>query len=304
MRDEEVRKTRNDMSSKRKISPFKNSSTEQFNRKPPDNDAMNYFFDLDDRSSPSIERLSNEEANWQHEDEKFTPPERRLFSRNNGMSFNMAEATSIGESDGESLDSLPLGFWSLQTFFYIFIFYPLQTFCNLPIVDCTFFIAYVWSNIYSSHPNNQHQTCIQNSFQQGLSMQLITCNSWTAKYSIITPWPQQKPTKTNSSLQQKTKQSQREHINKENFWKTCIQLSKFKEKHSRKSGSRLLCIYSLQCLIQNSLNRSVSQPLCDPSDIQKMYKWENQSVDDLLDLGPRPWGISRGVTDQHLTHIH
>ena len=108
MRDEEVRKIRNDMSSKRKFSPMKNSSTEQFNRKPPNNDAMNDFLDLDDRSSPSIERLSNEEANWQHEDEQFTPPERRLFPRNNGMSFNMAEATSNGESDGESSDSLPL----------------------------------------------------------------------------------------------------------------------------------------------------------------------------------------------------
>ena len=110
MRDEEVQKIRNDMSSKRKISPMKNSSSEQFNRKPPDNDAVNDFLDLVDGSSPSIERLSNEEANWQHEDEQFTPPERRLFPRNNGMSFNMAEATSIGESDGESSDSLLLGF--------------------------------------------------------------------------------------------------------------------------------------------------------------------------------------------------
>ena len=110
MRDEEVRKIRNGMSSKRIISPMKNSSTEQFNRKPPNNDAMNNFLELDDRSSPSIERLSNEEANWQHGDEQFTPPERRLFPRNNGMSFNMAEATSIGESDGESTDSLPLGY--------------------------------------------------------------------------------------------------------------------------------------------------------------------------------------------------
>ena len=110
MRDEEVRKIRNGMSSKRSISPMKNSSTEQFNRKPPNNDAMNNFLELDDRSSPSIERLSNEEANWQHEDEQFTPPERNLFPRNNGMSFNMAEATSIGESDGESSDSLPLGY--------------------------------------------------------------------------------------------------------------------------------------------------------------------------------------------------
>ena len=99
MRDEEVRKIRKDMSSKRIISPMKNSSTEQFNRKPPNNDAMNDFLDLNDRSSPSIERLYNEEADWQHEDEQFTPPERRLFPRNNGISFNIAEATSIGESD-------------------------------------------------------------------------------------------------------------------------------------------------------------------------------------------------------------
>ena len=143
MRDEEVQKIRNDMSSKRIISLMKNFSTEQFNRKPPNNDAMNYFLDLDDRKSPSIERLSNEEANWQHEDEQFTPPERRLLPRNNGRNSNMAEATSIGESDGESSDSLPLGFWSLQNLFYIFFFWPPSNFCNLTIVDCTFFIAYV-----------------------------------------------------------------------------------------------------------------------------------------------------------------
>ena len=143
MRDEEVRKIRNDILSKRKISPVKTSSIEQFNGKPPKNDAMNNFLELDDRSSPSIERLSNEEANWQHEDEQFTPPEQRLIPRNNGMSFNKAEATSVGESDGESSDSLSLGYWSLQNLFYIFFLYPLQTFCNLTIVACTFFIAYV-----------------------------------------------------------------------------------------------------------------------------------------------------------------
>ena len=128
MSDEEVRKIHNDMSSKREISPIKNSSTEQFKRKPPNNDAMNVFLDLDNRSRPSIERLSNEEANWQHEDEQFTPPERRLFPRNNGMSFNKAETTSVGESDGESSDSLPLGYWSLQNLFFMFFFYPLQFF--------------------------------------------------------------------------------------------------------------------------------------------------------------------------------
>ena len=104
---------------------------------------MNYFLDLDDRNSPSIERLSNEEANWQHEDEQLTPPERRLFPRNNGMSFNKAEATSVDESDGESSDSLPLGFWSLQNLYYTSFFLPPSNFCNLNIVDCTFFTAYV-----------------------------------------------------------------------------------------------------------------------------------------------------------------
>ena len=110
MRDEEVRKIRNDMSSKRNISPIKNSSTEQFNRKPPNKEAMNNFIELDDRISPPIERLSNEKANWQHEDDQFTPPEQSFFPRDNGMSFNMAEVTSIGESDAESSDPLPLGY--------------------------------------------------------------------------------------------------------------------------------------------------------------------------------------------------
>ena len=110
MRDEEVQKPRNDMSSKRNISPIKNSSTVQFNQKPQNKDAMNNFIELDDRRSPPIERLSNEQANWQHEDEQFTPSGRLFFPRNNCMSFNTAEVTSIGESDGESSDPLPLGY--------------------------------------------------------------------------------------------------------------------------------------------------------------------------------------------------
>ena len=104
------------------------------------------------------------------------------------------------------------------------------------------------------------------------------------------PWPHQKPTKTNSLLQMETKQLQREHINKENFWKTCIKLSKFWQKHSPKLESGLLRIYSLQCLTQNSLKGRVRQPLCDLRDIRKMDKWENQSLDDLLDLGPKTLG--------------
>ena len=66
-------------------------------------------------------------------------------------------------------------------------------------------------------------------------------------------------------------------------------------------------IGSLENLLAAMLNpkqpkRRVRRPLFDPSDIRNMYKWENQSLDDLLELGPRPWGISRGVTDHHPTH--
>ena len=117
MRDEEVGKIRNDMSSKKNISPIKNSSTEQFNRKPRNKEAMNISIELDDRRSPPIERLSNKEANWQHEDEQFTPCERRFFPRNNGMGFNMAEDTSIGESDGESSDHSHWATKASQVFF-------------------------------------------------------------------------------------------------------------------------------------------------------------------------------------------
>ena len=110
MRDEEVQKIRSEMSFERNISLIKTFFTDKFNRRPPNGDKLNIFLDMDDRCSPPIERLSNEEANWQHESEQFPPPERKVFPRNNGMNFNLAEVTSMGESDGESSDSLPLGY--------------------------------------------------------------------------------------------------------------------------------------------------------------------------------------------------
>ena len=110
MRDEEVRKIRRDMSPEKNISPKQKSSTKKLNRRPRKDDIMKNSLDLDDRSSPPIERLSNEEANWQHEAEQFTPPDWKIFPRSNGMSFNMAEVTSIGESDSELSDPLPLGY--------------------------------------------------------------------------------------------------------------------------------------------------------------------------------------------------
>ena len=72
------------------------------------------------------------------------------------------------------------------------------------------------------------------------------------------PWPHQKPTKIISSLQMENKQLQREHINKQSFRKTCIKLLKIWPKHSPRSGSELLRIYSLRCSTQNSLQRKGS----------------------------------------------
>ena len=110
MRDEELQKRRFDMSSKRINSPIKKSSTKNFNRRPPNYIIIHIFLDQDDRNSPTIEQLSNKEANWQHEAEQFYSPERKCFPRNKSMSFNLAELTSIGESDGESSDPLSLGY--------------------------------------------------------------------------------------------------------------------------------------------------------------------------------------------------
>ena len=104
------KKIRSDMFSKKKISPTKNSSTKKFKRRSTNDDIMNNFLDLDDNSSPPMERLPNEEANWQHEAEELTLPERRFFQRKNGINFNMAEVTSVGKSDGESSNPLLLGY--------------------------------------------------------------------------------------------------------------------------------------------------------------------------------------------------
>ena len=71
-----------------------------------------------------------------------------------------------------------------------------------------------------------------------------------------------------------------------------------------KSESGLLRTYSLRYLTHNSLKRRFRQPLCDPRYLRKLDERENQSLDDSLDYGQRPWGISRGVTDQQSTRFH
>ena len=54
----------------------------------------------------------------------------------------------------------------------------------------------------------------------------------------------------------------------------------------------------------NSLKSRFCQPPCDPRYLRELDERENQSLDVSLDYGQRPWGISRGVTDQQSTHFH
>ena len=110
MRDEKVRKTRLDMSSKNKISPLQNYFTSHFNHRQQNDQTMNHFHDPYDRTSSTEQCLSKVKANWQHEVDQFFHPERRFFQRKNGMSFKIAEFTASGKSDDERCDPLPLGF--------------------------------------------------------------------------------------------------------------------------------------------------------------------------------------------------
>ena len=61
----------------------------------------------------------------------------------------------------------------------------------------------------------------------------------------------------------------------ENVGQTCIHVLKFWRKHSPKSGSGLLRIYSMQCLTENNLKRRVGQ-LFFTSTISE--KWTNEKA--------------------------
>ena len=109
MRDEEILKVRLDMSSKKNIALIGKNSTGSFNRRPQNDQTMNHFLDPDDRNNSTKELPSDDERNWQNEADQSTQPERRSFSRNSGILFNVAQTTAAGESDNELFGPLPLG---------------------------------------------------------------------------------------------------------------------------------------------------------------------------------------------------
>ena len=113
MRDEEIRKIQNEMSSKRNHFPNQNHGTNAVGRSAQYDQNVDRSSDSDDGNNPT-NNLHNlqpgEEEARQDEPNEITPLEQRYFHMNNGMRFNAAQFTSAGESDDELSDPLPLGY--------------------------------------------------------------------------------------------------------------------------------------------------------------------------------------------------
>ena len=110
MRDEEIRKIQYEMSSKGNHVPNQNHVTNAVDRSAQYDRSVDHSPDSDNGNKPTNEHQPTEEETGQDECNEITPPERRSFSRNSGMNFNVAQVTSAGESDDEPSDPLPLGY--------------------------------------------------------------------------------------------------------------------------------------------------------------------------------------------------
>ena len=144
MRDEEIRRVQRDMALKKNTAPIREYGTSESNCRYQHDQNVDRCPDSDDVNIPTNKLITTEEETCLDESNGLTPAETRFLSRTNGMSFNMAQVTSIAESDDELSDPLPLGYWSFQSLFLfsIFILYPLQSFYNLIIVDFNFLLVY------------------------------------------------------------------------------------------------------------------------------------------------------------------
>ena len=110
MRDEEIRKIRYEMSSTRNHVLTRNHCTKAVDRGAQYDQNADQSPDSDDGNNPTNEHQPTEEETGQDESNEITPRERRSFSRNSGMNFNVAQVTSAGESVDELSDPLLLGY--------------------------------------------------------------------------------------------------------------------------------------------------------------------------------------------------
>ena len=110
MRDEEIRKIQNEMCSKNNHVPNQNHGTDAVDRSAQYDQNVDRCLNSDDGNNLTNEHQPTEEETGQDEFNEINPRERRSFSRNSGMIFNVAQVTSAGESDDELSDPLPLGY--------------------------------------------------------------------------------------------------------------------------------------------------------------------------------------------------
>ena len=123
IRDEEIRKVQRDMSFKKNIAPIRQYGTSDSNCSSKHNQNVDLCPDSDDANIPINKFLTIEVGICKAESNDVTPLEPKFISTTNGMNFNMARFISVGESDDELSDPLPLGYQSLQSLFYNFCFH-------------------------------------------------------------------------------------------------------------------------------------------------------------------------------------
>ena len=109
MRDEEIRAVQYDVSLKKNVAPIWDCGTSDFNRESQYGKNRDRPPDSTDGNNSTNELLTTEGEAWQDGSTELIPDEPRFISGTNGLSFNMAQFTSTGDSGDEMSNALPLG---------------------------------------------------------------------------------------------------------------------------------------------------------------------------------------------------
>ena len=110
MRDKEIRRVQSDMSLKKNVAPIWDCGFSDFNRESQYGQNRDRPPDSTDGNNPTKELLTTEGEASQDGSNELIPNKPRFNSRTDGLSFNMAQFTSTGESDDDMSDPQPLGY--------------------------------------------------------------------------------------------------------------------------------------------------------------------------------------------------
>ena len=212
MRDEETQK-KYEMPSRRNHVLTQNHDTKAVDRSAQYDQNLDQSPDSEDGNNPTLEHQPTEEKTGHGESNEITPPERRSFSRNSGMNFNVAQVTSAVESDNELSDSLPLDYCSLWKTLLGFFSY-------LILLCLLIFLTVIWwcfcwrlrpirlLIIASKPPSLCRDTKPSTKIVAQFFLESLT---WTSKFSDTMPWPHQESTKQNLRCKWIAKNLQCEH---------------------------------------------------------------------------------------------